>query len=84
MLEIPRHTSDHDAALAFIVCHKWSPSSFKREVWLYDKIDVSRFEDKISNIDWEQKLGVLNDVDEMCEEFVHQIVFRDCKRLYSY
>jgi hypothetical protein len=43
VLKIPRHISDHDAAIAFIKCPKATSKSFTRDIWLYDQTDFARF-----------------------------------------
>ena len=43
VLKIPSEISDHDASVAFLQCPKSVSVSFKREVWLYDKVDKQKF-----------------------------------------
>jgi hypothetical protein len=43
VLKIPRHISDHDAAIAFIKCPKATSKSFTRDIWIYDQTDFVRF-----------------------------------------
>jgi hypothetical protein len=69
MYLIPRHISDHDAAIAFIKCPKATSKSFTREIWLYDQTDFVRFNQMLTDINWNEKLCNFDDVDDMCEEF---------------
>ena len=43
VLKIPSEISDHDSSVAFLQCPKSAAGSFKREVWLYDKVDKQKF-----------------------------------------
>ena len=47
VLKIPSEISDHDASVAFLQCPKSVSVSFKREVWLYDKVDKQKFIEKL-------------------------------------
>jgi regulator of replication initiation timing len=55
---------------------------FKREihVWQYDKIDIGKFNKNIDDIDWNDKIGHFDDVDDMCNEFSKTFleIDRDC------
>jgi hypothetical protein len=61
--------SDHDAAIAFIKCPKATSKSFTRDIWLYDQTDFVRFNQMLTDINWNDKLCNFDDVDDMCEEF---------------
>jgi hypothetical protein len=61
--------SDHDAAIAFIKCPKAKSKSFTREIWLYDQTDFVKFNQMLTDINWNEKLCNFDDVDDMCEEF---------------
>jgi hypothetical protein len=50
VLKIPRHVSDHDAAIAFIKCPKATSKSFTRDIWLYDQTDFVRFNQMLTDI----------------------------------
>ena len=78
VLKIPNEINDHDAS--FIECPLATPSSFKREVWLYDKTDVTSFRDKLNHTDWNALLNSLDDVDEMRDIFTSAFlqIARDC------
>jgi hypothetical protein len=52
-----------------IHCSKNISRSFKREIWQYKKINYEKFEEKLIEINWNEKLDHLNDVDEICEQF---------------
>ena len=54
MYLIPRHISDHDAAIAFIKCPKASSKSFTIEIWLYDQTDFVRFNQMLTDINWNE------------------------------
>ena len=69
VLKIPRHISDHDAAIAFIKCKKATSKSFTRDIWLYDQTDFVRFNEMLTDINWNEKLCNFDDVDDMREEF---------------
>ena len=43
VLNVPSEISDNDAAVAYIECPNCTTSSFKREIWLYDRIDKETF-----------------------------------------
>ena len=59
ILKIPRHISDHDAAIAFIKGPKATSKSFTRDIWLYDQIDFARFNQMLTVINWNEKLVIL-------------------------
>ena len=67
VLKIPRHISDHDTAIASIKCPKATSKSFTREIWLYDQTDFVRFNQMLTDINWNAKLCKVDDVDDMCE-----------------
>ena len=67
--KIPSEISDHDASVAFLQCPKSVSVSFKREVWLYDKVDKQKFIEKLEIVDWITLLCQFDDVDDMCHEF---------------
>ena len=50
-IHIPRNISDHDAAIEYIDCPKGISTTFKREIWQYDKIDIEKFDKNINDID---------------------------------
>jgi hypothetical protein len=59
VINIPQNISDHDAAVAYIDCPKGNSTTFKREIWQYDKIDIEKFDKNINDIDWNDKIGNL-------------------------
>ena len=59
VLKIPRHISDHDAAIAFFQCPKATSKSFTREIWLYDQTDFVRFNQMITDINWNEKYRII-------------------------
>jgi hypothetical protein len=50
---------------------KATSKSFTRDMWLYDQIDFVRFNQMLTDINWNEKLCNFDDVDDMCEEFSH-------------
>jgi hypothetical protein len=46
--------------------YSWYPkgisTTFKREIWQYDKIDIEKFDKNINDIDWNDKIGNFDDV----------------------
>jgi hypothetical protein len=54
-LKIPRHISDHDTAIASIKCPKATSKSFTRDIWLYDQTDFVRFNQMLTDINWNEK-----------------------------
>ena len=58
VLKIPRHISDHDAAIAFIKCTKATSRSFTRDIWLYDQTDFVRFNQMLTDINWNEKYRI--------------------------
>jgi hypothetical protein len=42
---------------------------FTREIWQYENIDLELFNNKMNEINWNEKIGILDDVDDMVEEF---------------
>ena len=80
VLNVPSEISDHDAAVAYIEYLNCTTSSFKREIWLYDRIDKETFKQKLDQADWNALFGSLNDVDEMCNTFTETFVriAREC------
>jgi hypothetical protein len=57
VLKIPRHVSDHDAAIAFIKCPKATSKSFTRDIWLYDQTDFVRFNQTLTV--WNENFVIL-------------------------
>jgi hypothetical protein len=55
-LKISRLISDHDATIAFIKCPKATSKSFTRDIWLYDQTDFVRFNQMLTDINWNEKL----------------------------
>ena len=69
VLKIPSEISDHDASVAFLQCSKSVSVSFKREVWLYDKVDKQKCIEKLEIVDWITLLCQFDDVDDICNQF---------------
>ena len=69
VFKLPDNISDHDASVVILKCSKNISRSFKREIWQYQKINNEKFEEKLNEINWNEKLDHLNEVDEMCEKF---------------
>ena len=63
VFNVPSEISDHDGAVAYIECPNCTKSSFKREIWLYDRIDKETLKRKLDQTDWNALLGTFNDVD---------------------
>ena len=80
VINVPRNVSDHYVAVAYIDCPKRISTTFKREIWQYDKIDIKKFVKNINDIDWNDKIGNVDDVDDMCNEFTKTflVIARDC------
>jgi hypothetical protein len=55
--------------VAFLQCPKSVSVSFKREVWLYDKVDKQKIIEKLEIVDWITLLYQFDDVDDMCNQF---------------
>ena len=51
VLNVLSEISDHDAAVSYIECPNCTTSSFKREIWLYDRIDKETFKQKLDQAD---------------------------------
>jgi hypothetical protein len=66
---LPDNIIDHDDSVVILQCSKNISRSFKREIWQYKKINYEKFEEKLIEINWNEKLDHLNDVDEICEQF---------------
>ena len=66
--------------MASIYCPKGISTTFKREIWQYDKIDIEKCDKNINEIDWNDKIGNFDDVDDMCNEFTKTFleIARDC------
>jgi hypothetical protein len=43
--------------------------SFKRKVWLYDKVNKQIFIEKLETVDWITLVCPFEDVDDMCNQF---------------
>ena len=69
VLKTPTAISDHDAPIAFLECPMSDFKSFKREIWLYDRADKSKFAEKLDEIDWNTMLPESKTTNEMCECF---------------
>ena len=54
----------------FLQCPKSAAGSFKREVWLYDKVDQQKCIAKLEIVDWRTVLCQFEDVDDMCNQFI--------------
>ena len=69
VFKIPSEISDDDAAVSFLKCPKSTSCSSTREIWQYDNIDLELFNNKMNEINWNENICILNDVDDMVEEF---------------
>ncbi|XP_071123817.1 uncharacterized protein [Mytilus edulis] len=69
VLDIPSNISDHNAAVIFLECPSSMSRTFKREVWIYDKMDKDKFLKKMNETDWYALLPDDKDVNELCEIF---------------
>ena len=80
VINTPQNISDHDASIAVIECPLYLSSTFKREIWQYDKIDIVKFNDKLDETNWNEKLENLYDVDDMCDKFTTTFIeiAREC------
>lgn len=80
VLKLPSNISDHDASVAFIKCPRGKSHCFKRKIWLYDKMDVNKFSNKIEGTDWHELLGNDTNVDDMCVIFTKFFleIAKDC------
>ena len=65
VFKLPDNISDRDASVVILQCSKNIFRSFKREIWQYQTINYEKFEEKLNEINWNEKLNHLNDVDEM-------------------
>jgi hypothetical protein len=54
--------------LLFSKCPTSTSCSFTREIWQYENIDLELFNKKMNKINWNEKIGILDDVDDMVEE----------------
>jgi hypothetical protein len=52
---LPPEISDHDAAVAFLKCPKPTSCSFTREIWQYDNTNLELFNNKMNEINWNEK-----------------------------
>jgi hypothetical protein len=54
--------------------------SFKREVWLYDKVIKEIFIEKLETVDWITHVCPFEDVDDMCNQFTKTVLelAREC------
>ena len=66
VLKITSEISDHNASVTFLQCQKSVAGSFKRVVWLYDKVDKQIFIVKLEIVDWIILLCQFDDVDDIC------------------
>jgi hypothetical protein len=80
VFKLPSEISDHDAAVAFLECPKMTSCSFTREIWQYENIDLELFNNKMNEINWNEKIDILDDVDDMVEEFTKLLldIARQC------
>ncbi|XP_063408362.1 uncharacterized protein LOC134691483 [Mytilus trossulus] len=69
VLDIPSNISDHNAAVIFLECPSSMSRTFKREVWIYDKMDKDNFLKIMNETDWHAILPDDKDVNELCEIF---------------
>jgi hypothetical protein len=56
---LPDNISDHDASVVTIQCSKNISRSFKREMWQFQQINNEKFEEKLNEINWNEKLDHL-------------------------
>jgi hypothetical protein len=66
---ITDNISDRDDSVVIVQYSKNIFRSFKREICQYQTINYEKFEEKLNEINWNEKLNHLNDVDEMWEKF---------------
>jgi hypothetical protein len=69
VFKLPPEISDPDAAVAFLKCPKPTSCSITRNIWQYENTDLELFNNKMNEINWNEKIGILDDVDDMVEEF---------------
>ena len=60
--------------LFFLQCPKSETKSFKREIWLYEKIDVDKFSNMLNAIEWNELFSNVEEVDEMVTIFTEKIL----------
>lgn len=57
VIKVSKDISEHDAAIAYINCPEGISTTFKREVWQYDKIDLVEFNNNLDETNWSNKIG---------------------------
>ena len=63
VFKLPPEISDHDAAVAFLKCSKSTSCSFTREIWQYENIDLELFNNKMNEINWNEKMTWLKNLE---------------------
>jgi hypothetical protein len=64
-----------DAAIAFIKYPKATSKSFTRDFWLYDQTDFVRFNQMLTDINWNENLCNSDDVDNHILTFLRLKIF---------
>ena len=80
VLPTPSNISDHDAPIIFLECPTTITRSYKREIWIYEKVDKVKFSEKMDDVDWNALLPDNKDVDELSGIFTETFlnIAREC------
>ena len=65
---LPSVKSDHCCVFVELKCKKETNSSFKRTIYNYDKLDIEKFKDMLTNVDWHEII-FNGGLDEAAETF---------------
>lgn len=69
VLQVSQLTSDHDAPIVFLDCPIITKRKYKREVWLYERMDRDKISEKLQEADWNTLLSDKQNIDEMSGKF---------------
>ena len=73
-IPINRTISDHDLSYIVVNCGYHNDTSFKRNVWLYNKGNYDLFKQRIGDTDWGSIINNQTDMDISCNLFTKKLM----------
>ena len=74
-IQINRTISDHDLSNIVVNCGYHNDTSFKRNVWLYNKGNYDLFKQRVEDTDWGGIINNQTDMDISCNLFTKKFMY---------
>ena len=74
-IQINRTISDHDLTYIVVNCEYHNDTSFKRNVWLYNKGNYDLFKQRVEDTDWGGIINNQTDMDISCNLFTKKFMY---------